>query len=240
MEGHPFDPRPHVLMAQISLPGHVYTDVLAAIHRHLAPRTYLEIGVESGKTLVLAGNETVAVGVDPAPEIRYPLGANVRVHALTSDDFFDRVDVAAEFGGLPIDLAFVDGMHRFEFALRDFAMIERYCTPQSTILIHDCYPLDRGSAERDRVTAFWSGDVWRLLLALKKYRTDLAIHTIATAPTGLAVVRHLDPESRLLAEHMNEIIEEFLAIDYSFLTDDKPGKLNLIPNEWPHIEQLLR
>lgn len=240
MEQHPLDPRPYLLMAQINLPGPVYTDVLAAIHHHLAPRTYLEIGVESGKTLVLAGKDTVAVGVDPAPAIRYSLGANARVHALASDEFFERVDVTAEFGGLPIDLAFIDGMHLFEYALRDFAMIERYCSPQSTILIHDCYPLDRRSAERDRVTAFWSGDVWRLLLLLKKYRSDLAIGTIAAAPTGLAVVRRLNPESRFLGEHMDEIIEEYLGIDYSFLIDDKPGKLSLIPNEWPHVAQLLR
>jgi hypothetical protein len=34
-------------------------------------------------------------------------------------------------------------MHHFEFALRDFANTERHCTPQSTILIHDTYPLNR-------------------------------------------------------------------------------------------------
>ena len=37
----------------------------------------------------------------------------------TSDEFFARNDVGAELGGLPVDLAFIDGMHHFEFALRD-------------------------------------------------------------------------------------------------------------------------
>jgi hypothetical protein len=239
METHPYDPRPYALMAQIRLPGAFYTDVLAAIHRHLAPRTYLEIGVESGRTLALAGKSTAAIGVDPVPNIKYPLGPNARVHALTSDEFFAQIDVAAQFDGLPIDLAFIDGMHQFDFALRDFAIIERYCTPRSTILVHDCYPLDRRSAERDRVTTFWSGDIWRLLLALKKYRPDLAIHTIATPPTGLTIIRCLDPESRILTERMQEIVQEFLAIDYSVLDEDKPGKLNLAPNDWQQIERLL-
>jgi hypothetical protein len=130
-------------------------------------------------------------------------------------------------------------MHHFEFALRDFCAIERYCTPQSTILVHDCYPLDRQSAERNRVTTFWSGDIWRLVLALKKHRPELTIHTIATPPTGLAIIGALDPQSRVLADHMDEIIAEFLATDYSILTVYKPGKLNLTSNQWSQIEQVL-
>ena len=103
--------------------------------------------------------------------------------------FFAHHDVGALFGGARIELAFIDGMHRFEFALRDFAAVERLADRQATILVHDCYPLDRRTAERVRSTVFWSGDCWRLILALKKHRPDLAINTIATAPTGLAVVR---------------------------------------------------
>ena len=37
-------------------------------------------------------------------------------------------------GGLPIDLAIIDGMHQFEFALRDFINIEKHSSPQSTNL----------------------------------------------------------------------------------------------------------
>src|SRR5258706_5348979 len=52
------------------------------------------------------------------------------------------------------------------------------------------------TAARERVDAFWSGDVWKLVPCLKKYRPDLSIHTIASAPTGLPVIRNLDPASR--------------------------------------------
>jgi hypothetical protein len=239
MEAHPYDPRAYTLLAQINFPGTFYVDLLAAIHRHLSPRTYLEIGVETGKTLILAGSTTRAIGVDPEPRIQYPLGPNAKVFALTSDEFFTSVDVSAEFQGIPVDLAFIDGMHHFEFALRDFVSVERYCTPRSTIMVHDCYPLDRRSAERERATQFWSGDVWRLVLALKKYRPDLEIHTIATPPTGLTIIRKLDPGCRLLANRMEEIVSEFLTVDYSEIEDDKPAKLNLVPNEWSRIEQLL-
>ena len=130
-------------------------------------------------------------------------------------------------------------MHHFEFALRDFANVERYCTSESTILIHDCYPLDRETARRDGSPPFWSGDIWRLIVLLKKYRPDLAIHTIGTPPTGLAVVRNLDPDSRFLTENHDRLCQEFLALDYAYLDDHKAGKLNLVANEWEKIRAVL-
>ena len=116
--------------------------MLGRVHGHLRPRTYLEIGVETGATLRLAHPETLAIGVDPAPQVTAPLPSNARIFKATSDDFFARHDVAKEFGGRPIELAFIDGSHLFEFVLRDFINVERNSTPQSTVLLHDCYPLD--------------------------------------------------------------------------------------------------
>jgi Methyltransferase domain len=229
----------HQTMARIALPGPYYTGVLSAVHARLKPRTYLEIGVASGKTIVLAAPDTRAVGVDPDPKIRHPLGRNVRIVQATSDDFFARQDLAALFGEPRIDLAFIDGMHHFEFALRDFVAVERLAGPGSTVLLHDCYPLDRRTAERVRSTVFWSGDCWRLILALKKHRPDLAVSVIATAPTGLAVVRNLDPASRVLAERMDEVVAEFLAVDYDVLDADKPGMLNVVANDPARIGELL-
>jgi tetratricopeptide (TPR) repeat protein len=229
-----------MLQAQIRFPGEHYLQVMARIHDALRPRTYVEIGVERGASLRLARPPTLAIGIDPEPKPTEPLAANQKVFAETSDAFFATRDPRAELGGLPIDLAFIDGMHRFEFALRDFANLERFSTRGSTILIDDCYPLDRETAERERHRAFWSGDVWRLILLLKKHRPELAIHIIATPPCGLAVVRRLDPDSRLLHEHYHSLCREFLAIDYAFLEDDMPGKLNLFPNDWEKVRALLR
>jgi hypothetical protein len=123
--------------------------------------------------------------------------------------------------------------------LRDFINIEKHCSPRSTILIHDGYPLTRLTAERERRTTFWSGEIWRLILLLRKYRPDLSVNVIATAPTGLGVVRRLDPASRLLEERFDEIVREFLALDYSVLDPDKAGMLALYPNEWEKIRAIL-
>ena len=130
-------------------------------------------------------------------------------------------------------------MHLFGFALRDFVNIERYCGRRSICLVHDCFPLDERTAGLDRATRFWSGDVWKLILCLKKYRPDLEVHTIAAAPTGLAVIRGLDPGSTILRDRMDRICEEFADLPYSVLRDDKNRKLNLVRNDWPTVRALL-
>jgi hypothetical protein len=231
--------KPRNLLSQLNLPGPYYSDVLSLIHAHLRPRTYIEIGVFEGESIRLAHPETRAIGIDPEPKIRYPLTAQTTIYAETSNDFFSRRDVREELGGLPLDLAFIDGMHRFEVALRDFINTERYCAPQSTVLVHDCYPFDRFTAERERHTVFWSGDIWRLVLILKKHRPDLRVHTIGTAPTGLGLIRGLNPQSRVLEEKYDEIVREYSVLDYSVLDADKAGSLSLFPNDWEKIKELL-
>jgi hypothetical protein len=227
------------ILAKLFLYGEDYFSVLERVHRRLRPRSYVEIGVESGASLRLVQPGTAALGVDPQPAIDFPMAEGVRVFPETSDEFFARRDVRAELGGLPVDLALIDGMHHFEYALRDFINLERLCGPESTILIHDCFPLDRITARRERVMTFWSGDIWRLVVLLKKYRPDLSIHTIATPPTGLGVVRGLDPSSRFLQDNLQRLCDEFSALDYGFLDQDRAASLNLFPNDWERIQALL-
>jgi len=80
------------------------------------PRTYAEIGVETGQSLRLVDPGTRALGVDPEPKIAFELPPNAQVFAQTSDDFFARSDLDALLGGQPIELALIDGMHHFENA----------------------------------------------------------------------------------------------------------------------------
>lgn len=229
----------YMLLANASLPGEPYLTLMRRIHRHLKPLTYVEVGVFRGESIKLVQPATIALGVDPQPMLPFEPSPNMRIFAQTSDDFFARPDLSAQLQGLPLDLGFIDGMHNFEFALRDFINLERLCTPASTILVHDCFPLDRLTAERTRTTAFWSGDIWRLVLLLKKYRPDLSINVIAAPITGLGVIRKLDPSSRVLADNLESVCAEFMAVSYSVLDEDKAGKLNLFPNDWEKIKVLL-
>jgi hypothetical protein len=227
------------LLSGLFLNGENYIEVLGRIHRYLRPRTYLEVGVETGLSMRLAGPRPRAIGIDPDPKLSEPLGPNVRFFQETSDAFFARHDVRAELGGLPVDLAFIDGLHLFDYALRDFMNVERWCAPESTVIIDDCFPMDRRTAERNRTTAFWTGDVWKLVVLLKKYRPALSIHTVATPPTGMCIVRNLDPGSTFIRDNLDRLVAEFMALDYSFLEKDRGGKLNLFANNWTRIQSIL-
>lgn len=227
------------LAARLRMPGPGYLEHLAMIHGWLRPRAYVEIGVASGNSIGLAGPATRAIGVDPAPEIGWPLPPNTTVFSQTSDDFFATHDLRGLLGGLPVDLAFIDGMHLFEFALRDFINLEKYCDPGATILFDDCCPFDRRSAERERTTQFWTGDVWRIIPALRKYRPELRIRTIATAPSGLCVLRGLDPGSRVLEDNFAAIVREFIALDYAEFDSRRNEYLNPCPNEPERVRQIV-
>jgi hypothetical protein len=185
--------------------GRHYLDVLAAVHRTLEPRFYLEIGVRRGKSLSVA--RCAAIGVDPAPEVdASTLPSSISLSAMTSDDFFAGL-AANPLPQIP-DLAFIDGMHLFEFALRDFINIERLSSPTSLVVIDDIFPSHPAQAERERRTRVWTGDVWKLQRCLAELRPDLILLTLDTAPTGLLLVAGLDPDSRVLSDCYEEIVRQ--------------------------------
>ena len=129
-------------------PQEPYFDLLDRVHQHLLPRTYVEIGVSTARSLTLSLPGTVTIGIDPVPRVAFPLNRQTQVFAQTSDDFFASHQLDVLFDGVPLDLAFIDGMHNFEYALRDFINLEAAAHPDTTILIHDCMPTDELHAAR--------------------------------------------------------------------------------------------
>jgi Methyltransferase domain len=230
--------RAYRLLAYLELPGEDYQRILARLHAHLKPATYLEIGVDRGHSFELLPPGTRAIGIDPQPRLDRLLRPGQCLVQATSDEYFARHDVRAELGG-SVRMAFIDGMHHFEYALRDFVNLEPLADRDSVVLVHDCYPIDARTAARERCTAFWTGDVWRLVMLLKRHRPDLIVRTIAAAPTGLALITRLDPTSRILGERLPQLIAEGMTIDYAAIAPDKAEALNLFPNEWGSLRALL-
>ncbi len=192
-----------------------YYGLLRLAHEVLKPRRYLEIGVHRGHSLGLLGPVTHAVGVDPEPMVENPPD-NAMIISATSDDFFRDPDLQALLEG-PLDLAFVDGLHLFEQALRDVANVERHSSPDGIILIHDCLPIDAATSAREQTTMVWSGDVWKAVVALRRHRQDLTVTTVDVEPTGMAIVSGLDPDNTVLFDRYDEIVNELADLSFDDL-----------------------
>jgi hypothetical protein len=161
-------------------------EFLKALHHTLQPRTYLETGIHLGRSLTLS--RVPSVGIDPDFSIRSELFADVHLARTTSDEFFARKNPLAHLPKKVIDLAFIDGMHLAEYALRDYLAVERFTTPASVIVFDDMLPRSIDEAARHRHTGPWTGDVYKAGIALREMRPDLIVLEVDTAPTGLLVV----------------------------------------------------
>lgn len=185
-----------------------YRETLRSIHEHFAPDVYLEIGVRHGFSLRLARAKTI-VGVDPMPELRVGLLDRADVVVATSDEFF-----ATQSGQIlraPIDLAFVDGMHHIDFALRDFMNIERHATSASVVVFDDVFPNHPLQARRERQSGVWTGDVWKIVPCLRNYRPDLNLLLLDASPAGLLIVTNLDSANSTLNQNYEAICAEWTA-----------------------------
>jgi hypothetical protein len=216
-----------------------YEELLLRLNWTLLPRTYLEIGVHSGGSIRLTTPSTDVVAVDPAPQLTFEPPARVQVFALTSDDFFAEHDPRELLGGRPIDLAFIDGMHLFEYALRDFINAERSMTTDGVIVIDDCYPADPAEAARERHTDRWTGDVWKVITCLREHRPDLDVRVIDVAPAGVGLVTGLDPTSTLLHDRYDEIVARYVEREYDEIVGQERQLLDLRAYDWRAIERSL-
>jgi hypothetical protein len=219
------------------LHGDDYIANLKKFHTALKPRTYVEIGVETGASIRLAEPPTIAIGIDPNPVIKYSFTAKTQIYSLTSDDFFKQHQLPNILGQDVVDMAFIDGMHLFENVLKDFMNIEKFGGPNTVVLVHDCFPLNALTASRIRQTIFWSGDLWKAMLCLQKYRPDLQCRTIKTAPTGLGVIKGLDPKNTVLWDNWDNIISEYTTMPYDAIAANKEEALNAIENDWQVISK---
>lgn len=206
----------------LALNGIFYQDFLANFHKVLLPETCFEIGTLNGETLRLT--QCASICVDPTFRLNVDfIGQKPACHLfqMSSDAFFRRHSPTAIFGQ-PIQMAFLDGLHLFEFFLRDFANTEKHCAKNSVIILHDCLPGDehiclRSPADPRRQQSahphFWTGDVWKVIPALKAWRNDLRIIVTDAQPTGLVLISNLDPKNTVIDDNYAKIVDDFISID---------------------------
>lgn len=204
-------------------------DLLNLVHAAYHPRVYVEIGVAAGKSLALARKCCRTIGIDPVSaetgRLLYHSPENIPLlYQMTSDDFFS-TQTEEHCHVSHFDLAFIDGLHHFDQVLKDFINLEKKAGPHSVVLIHDCLPVNPIVASRDATTAFWTGDVWKIIPCLREVRPDLDIVTLPLAPAGLALIRNLNPASQLLKRHYARIVDAFQDLS--------------LPEAWPDRCRLL-
>jgi hypothetical protein len=233
------------LMAAALMPGDHYRTLLSRFHDWLKPDGYVEIGVAEGETLSLANQNTKVVGIDPFPRIIKKITSRVKIYPIPSDEFFANYELLKELDTRTIPLAFIDGLHLFEQVLKDFINLERYAHKETVILIHDCLPVARILATRQPATDLWCGDVWKIVPCLKKYRPDLSVAVIPSAPSGLGMITNLDPTSTVLRDNLAQITAEYQDEDltYEHLDTGEHSLMKMVPgvapNDWPKIQGML-
>jgi hypothetical protein len=126
-------------------------------------------------------------------------------------------------------MAFVDGLHIFEFALRDFIGAEAMCGPGAVICLHDVLPRTFREALRIRNTGPWVGDVWRVAPVLRRFRPDLRVRLIGVEPTGLLVIDNLNPDDRTLSASYREVVDAGLSLSLAEMMSSRDAVLQPMP-----------
>lgn len=187
--------------------GLTHRRAIPEICKKVNAKTYIEIGYADGRCFSQV-DVPVKMSVDPDPS------AHGCTHVMTSDDFFINEAPMLNKHNVKLDVSFIDGLHVFEFALRDFIGVEKYSRKDSIVLFHDCLPRNKNEVTRIKCQPPWTGDVFKVLFALRKWRKDLKIMPLDSEPTGLGLVTNLNPESTILEENYEEIIREFIDLTY--------------------------
>ena len=195
-----------------------YLDVLRKIHMRTFS-CYLEIGARSGRSLSLSRSPSIAI--DPYFKIEEELmkeKQRLSLFQCTSDVFFEQHGAFLEQA--PIEVAFVDGMHLFEYVLRDISNTANYTASSSVILVHDVLPTTFGMATRkyEAITpgAPWTGDVWKVIPILARFVPREDIVLIPAKPTGLLALFNLSKkESFEVFSSIELLISEWRDCDLS-------------------------
>ena len=227
-------------LAALRMPGPNYLYWLDRFYQILKPRSVIEIGVCQSASLARVQRPAIALGIDPLPSVAYPLQTQTHIFAETSDEFFGQRNVRTYLAAEPLSIGFIDGLHLFEQALRDFINLEKYCDAHSMVMFHDTIPFDELTQRRVPEVHFSTGDIWKTILCLKSCRPDLDIFTIATPPTGLTVVTGLDPASQILTNTYDDAVARFIDIPFSTIEDARETALNIVPNDWEFVEARLK
>jgi hypothetical protein len=197
--------------------------------------SYLEIGVFLGKVFFFV-RAPRKIAVDPAFRFGFYRKFKrifkevsnlwAKFYEKTSDDFF-ATEAARLFARKKIGVCLVDGMHEYDFALRDVENALNYLQQDGVIIMHDCNPATPEEAisfEAWKSIDFksnWNGDVWKTIVHLRSLRDDINVFVL-DCDQGLGVVTFGKPEKKL-----NFTEQQIRSFSYEDLAANRKEWLNL-------------
>ena len=173
-------------------------------------KNYLEIGVFNGHVFFRI-ESTFKIAVDPefkfdalrkiGKTIINPYNLFNKYFSKTSDDFFAQ-DAGHLFAQNKINIALVDGMHEYAYALRDVENILNYLSDDGVIIMHDCNPATKEAGRTYEEwkamgsSGQWNGDVWKAIVHLRTLRKDIDVFVL-DCDYGLGIITKRKPENSL-------------------------------------------
>lgn len=212
-------------------------DVIQKIIDKKKARTYLEIGIGGGKNFLrIKARKKTAVDPNFTFSRRrriewtfrnlYNVGA--KFYECTSDRYF-----ASKKSTDRLDVIFIDGLHTYEQSLRDVINALNNLKETGVIIMHDCNPPDKASAQPGESfkhaselnppgwNSGWCGDVWKTICYLRSQRKDLNVFVL-DFDYGMGIVTRGKADS-----YLNLTQEELDKMTYDDLAKDRRNLLNL-------------
>lgn len=202
--------------------------------------TYLEIGVFSG-TVFFGVKARKKIAVDPDFQfgkfkrtkkiIKNFSNLNAEYYELTSDDFFKQ-HASRLFSKNPVDICFVDGMHEYDYALRDVENTLKFLQNDGVIIMHDCNPTTAENAvsfaewKSRNYSGNWNGDVWKTIVHLRSLRKDITTFVL-DVDYGLGIVCKRPPQNTLSFTEA-----EIRSLTYSDFDKNRQHWLDLKPMDY--------
>ena len=193
---------------------HYYT-FLKTLHERRY-NTYFEIGSRTGESISLSNSPSV--GIDPYFSLTHCPITNKEFCLLfqeSADDFFAKS--IQKFSALQCELAFIDGMHFFEFALRDFINLSKIASHKPLFLFHDCMPFSFEMTTRDFKSIAmgmpWTGDIWKLIPILIDEGFFKHLNVLDCADTGMLTI--FNPDQKIISAletNLDKIIKKWTDI----------------------------
>jgi site-specific DNA-cytosine methylase len=116
---------------------------------------------------------------------------------------------------------------------------EKYYYNDSTIILHDTIPLNKETSSREILKGSWTGDVFKMVLILKKYRPDLKLYNLEKSP-GACIIKNLNPNSSVLKENYDKIVAEYMNLTFDDIAIDLKEQLSVLSfDKFEDIKKIL-